>query len=129
MTHYQRIGRVRAARLTRTRHWQTSKGTPMTSPAGDWWVWSGDDESAGRGVANTEFLATHLPSDQPGIYHRTARVRARRLTERTPVTTLEGPDTGEPGEWLVTDARGNSWCVTDEDFRAGYEPVADAHTE
>lgn len=120
---YQRVGLVRAKQLTHSRTWSLDKGTHMTSQPGDWWVWSGDDEAEGRGVAPEEFEATHRRSNLTGIYFRTAQVRARRLAERTAAETLEGEDMGEPGEWLVTDGFGNSWCVPDDDFRDGYEPV------
>lgn len=120
---YHRVGTVRARVLERPREWRTSRGTPMTSQEGDWWVWeSGPDdrETDGRGASGEAFLATHRPTDEKGVYERTTQVRAGRLTARVLVRTDEGDDVGEPGDWRLIDARGSMWVVDDARFRATY---------
>ena len=120
---FRRTGVVHATRLDQERTWRLAKGTVLTAQAGDWWVWSGDEECDGRSIAPEEFDATHRPTSSAGVFERTGSVIAHQITAPIPVTTLEGEDIGQPGEWLVTDELGNSWCVPDEDFRQGYVPT------
>lgn len=57
-----------------------------------------------------------------GRFRRRGEVTAVQTIDRTVVETLEGDAVAEPGMWIVTDERGNSWPVPDDEFRSGYEP-------
>lgn len=91
----------------------------MTSHPGDWKV---TDLSGGslRGVAAHEFEELYEPLGD-NRYRRTGSVIARRADQPETVQTLEGPAVAQAGDWIVTDPRGNSWPVPDEDFRRGYQ--------
>ncbi len=115
---FRRRGEVRARLLPADRQWRTSTGSTLQARAGDWWV-EGPDGSV-RGVAAAEFpeLYEHVDGQR---YRRLGLVWATRVSERQAVSTLEGDAIAEPGMWIVTDDRGNSWPVPDEEFHQGYE--------
>lgn len=117
---FRRSGVVRARLLTADRSWTTSAGSVLRGRAGDWWV-EGPDGSA-RSVTAAEFpqLYEAVGGDR---FRRRGEVDAVQTTDRTVVETLEGDAVAGPGMWLVTDERGNSWPVPDDEFRRGYEPA------
>lgn len=116
---FRRRGEVRARLLTADRSWTTSSGSTLWGRAGDWWV-EGPDGS-GRCVSAAEFPELYEAVGD-GRFRRLGEVTAVQTTDRTLVATLEGDAVAEPGMWTVTDDRGNSWPVPDEEFRRGYEP-------
>lgn len=117
---FRRRGVVRAHLLTADRCWTTSAGSTLQGRAGDWWV-EGPDGSV-RTVSAAEFpqLYEAVGGDR---YRRLGEVTAVQVTEASVLATLEGDATAEPGMWIVTDDRGNSWPVPDDEFRRGYEPA------
>lgn len=117
---FRRAGEVWAWRLRAPREWRTESGDLLRGEAGDWWVVSPD--GAFRSVSPAEFPKLYEQvSDQ--VYRRLGEVSARQVTEVEQLTSLEGEQTAQPGDWIVTDDRGNSWPVSDAVFRAGYRPA------
>lgn len=80
----------------------------------------GSDGSV-RSVTAPEFPQLYEPVGGDR-FRRRGEVNAVQVTEATVVATLEGDAVAEPGMWIVTDDRGQSWPVPDEEFRRGYEP-------
>jgi hypothetical protein len=94
----------------------------MIGREGDWWV--EDQTGRGRSVADSAFreLYEHVQGD---VYRRTGLVVARQATHPELVASLEGESLAEPGMWIVSDDRGNSWSVPDDHFRDKYLQVLD----
>lgn len=117
---FRRRGVVRARLLTADRSWTTSAGSVLRGRVGDWWVESPDGSA--RSVTAAEFpqLYEAVGGDR---FRRRGEVNAVQVTEASVVATLEGDAAAGPGMWLVTDDRGNSWPVPDDEFRSGYEPA------
>ena len=114
---FGRTGEVRAIRLDQDRSWTTTTGSVMRGHAGDWLV-TGTDGVL-RTVAAVEFAQLYrlVAGDR---YRRVGTVTARQAVAREAVATLEGEAVAEPGDWVVTDPRGNSWPVPDAEFRTSY---------
>ncbi|MGB7962030.1 MAG: hypothetical protein WCF12_03590 [Propionicimonas sp.] len=117
---FRRRGEVRAHLLTEDRSWTTGAGSSLRGRAGDWWV-EGTDGSV-RSVSAAEFPQLYAPMGDER-YRRRGEVTAVQVTSGTVVATLEGDAIADPGMWIVTDDRGNSWPVPDNEFRRGYEPA------
>lgn len=114
---YERIGEVRAERLTRPLEWASAGGDQLTGAAGDWVV---SDPSGGRRtVTDASFRAghRHLAGDR---WARTGRVRARPAWDGETVSTQEGPAVARPGSWVVQDEAGNEWIVPEDHLSASY---------
>ncbi|MFA6209662.1 MAG: PGDYG domain-containing protein [Candidatus Obscuribacterales bacterium] len=52
------------------------------------------------------------------------QVTAVRLTDQTTINTLEGMESANPGDWLVTGILGEHWPVSHDTFNRKYKPVA-----
>ena len=117
---FRRVGEVTARRLYEDHAWVTSRGDHMQGRAGDWVVESPDGGQ--RTVKHDEFLTLYEPISR-ARWRRTGTVMAREVVTRVTVSTLEGPASAEPGDWIVTAPDGSSWPVPDEVFRKSYEPV------
>lgn len=119
---YRRTGTVEARQLVESRDWTTSSGVRLQGQPGDWLVESADGGI--RTVANAAFVATHRLVEGT-TWERIGTVTAARVTQACTVSTLEGPVPAHVGDWILTDAQGNSWPIRDEVFRVTYEPVPD----
>lgn len=117
---YQRMGRVRAIRLTEQMSWRSDGGDELTGAQGDWLV---TDESGGRRTVTDEsFLAGHQHLDTD-VWSRFGQVRARPAVPGESVTTQEGPAVAGESGWVLEDDDGNRWIVGEEHFRATYRPA------
>lgn len=110
---------VTATRLDERKIWRTATGSNLTAQPGDWLLCDGNDNWT---VAADVFRATYrnLGGDQ---YAKFTIVRARQLSSRTTINTLEGPSLAEPGDWLVGNPGGDAWPVPRADFGRRYEKV------
>ncbi len=120
---YERVGEVRAERLTARHAWRTPGGDQMSGAKGDWLV---TDESGNeRTVRDREFRAshTHVAGSR---WRRTGNIRAWRVREAACLRTLEGNAVAQPGDWIVQGPGGARIPVTDEVFRHGYQPCPPA---
>lgn len=117
---FRRVGEVTARRLHDDHAWVTSRGDQLHGRAGDWVVESSDGGK--RTVQHEEFLALYEPITGDR-WRRIGTVMARQVDVTLTVSTLEGPATAEPGDWIVTGQDGSSWPVPNEVFRRSYEPV------
>lgn len=107
---FRRAGMVTARQLPEPRDWVTKAGDTLHGKAGDWLV-EGPD-GAERTVADEKFRASY-EEIAPGQYRRVGVVTARQVSAGESVATLEGSATARPGDWVVTDAGGDSWPVPD----------------
>lgn len=62
----------------------------------------------------------HEATGEVGVYRRVGHVRAARLDRPLLARSDEGKQVGHPGQWVLEDARGNRWCVPNEQFRRTY---------
>ncbi|WP_404498099.1 hypothetical protein [Arthrobacter sp. GAS37] len=126
---YQRVGEVAARQLTEAHTWQSSQGDRLSGEVGDWIVSS--PEGGERTVAAVEFEKLYEAISE-GTFCRRGLVTARQTMAREYVKSLEGEATAEPGDWIVTDDRCNSWPVPDHVFRLSYarveRPLGDPQT-
>ena len=63
----------------------------------------------------------HLEGDR--YRRRPIVIEAAQLTASLDIITMEGPSRGEPGDWIVIGARGQSYFNADGYFREHYKPV------
>lgn len=52
-------------------------------------------------------------------------IEAVQITQKMTVETLEGPMTGNPGDWLITGVKGEHYFCKDDIFKATYDIVID----
>ncbi len=116
-SRFRRVGEAWAWLLTAPREWQASTGDVLRGQAGDWWVVTPD--GVARTVSAVEFPLLYEQVESQ-VYRRRGSVSARRLNAADVVHTLEGDTNAAAGDWLVTDDRGNSWPVPDDEFRRSY---------
>jgi len=117
---FQRVGEVRAERLTDGRTWRNSYGDPLSAAAGDWLVV--DEFGNERTVRDEEFRASHEPLDGDR-WLRTGVVRAWQVDETTVVHTLEGRAVAQPGDWIIQGGHGERWPVRNDQLELGYAPA------
>ena len=55
-------------------------------------------------------------------------IEAYRTTERRVIETLEGTMVADPGDWVITGVKGETYPCKDDIFRATYE-AADPQAE
>jgi hypothetical protein len=112
---YERVGVVRATRLSAPRPWSW-EGQPMQAEAGDWWV--EDDAGGGRSVKPDSFAKTyrHIGED---MFERCGTVRARRAIAGEVIVSSEGSTEAHEGDMVIT-ADGVSWVSGKGPFEAGY---------
>lgn len=108
---------VTATKLSDRLRWVTSRGSIMSASAGDWLL---DDGTARWTIDDHVFRATYTLVVE-GKYRKVVPVRGRRMTESAIIATLEGPSKAAAGDWLVRNPAGDSWPVTDEEFRRRYD--------
>lgn len=115
---FVRRGRVWAWLLDEPFDWNSPRGHRLRAQAGDWWV-VGEDGSS-RTVDPESFVETYEPVAAQE-YRRVGVVTAYEATTRQTVPTREGDPVAEPGDWIVTDARGITWPVSRAVFETLYE--------
>lgn len=59
------------------------------------------------------------------LFRKKATVEAVELTTPTTVDTKWGPQTGQPGDWLITNPDGEQYPCPRDTFESTYEPVED----
>ncbi|WP_332601821.1 hypothetical protein [Arthrobacter sp. S2(2024)] len=116
---FERLGTVHALQLLEDWTWTTKRGDTLRASAGDWRI---HDDEASWTVKAELFAATyrHIGGD---CYKRVGVVRARQVCSVETVRTLEGDATALQGDWIVTGAMGESWPVSEVDFRERYRSV------
>jgi hypothetical protein len=120
---FWRTGEVHAEKLPEARSWTTARGDELTAEAGDWWVRSTDPKKPdGRSVKPEAFERSYelIEGDR---YRRIGSVHARQVLARELVQTAEGVATAEPHDWVITDANGAQWPVTEEAFGDLYDSI------
>ncbi len=120
---FARRGRAWAWQLDEPFDWNSPRGHHLEAQAGDWWV-IGEDGSS-RTVDPASFASTYEQVEAQE-YRRVGFVTAVEATERQMVPTREGNSIADPGDWIVTDARGTTWPVPRAVFEALYEPESTA---
>ncbi|WP_157558894.1 hypothetical protein [Nocardioides sp. Soil774] len=110
---------VTAKRLGEQVTWKTASGSNLTAEAGDWLV--SDGESSWTVAADV--FATTYREVGSGSFTKTALVVARQLAVKVTIATMEGPATGNAGDWVVRNPGGDAWPVPDREFKRRYEPV------
>ena len=111
---YDRVGLVRASRLSVPLAWNTHAGEQMY---GGWRVI--DEGGNSWTVPDSDFQATHEPAGgdrgrRVGVY------RAWQVDQATVIRTKEGRATTQQGDWIVEAPTGERWPVPDEQFRRNY---------
>lgn len=123
VVHYVRTPHlVRAELLNQAWNWRTSHGERMSAKAGDYRL---TDPASGRQWSITAAgLRTGYRSIGGGRFESRGEVTARRAAVPTPVATIEGPETAQIDDWIITDSDGRSWVVNDTWFRERYVEVS-----
>jgi hypothetical protein len=118
---YQRVGTVRARRLSARRRWTRPAGGELSGDAGDWRVLDDYDEE--RTVRDAAFQAGHEPLGGEH-WRRTGTYRAWQVHDERVLRTLEGRAVAQPGDWVVEGRGGERWPVSNVQFRRTYRAVA-----
>lgn len=114
---FERVGLVRASRLTEPLTWTNCAGEEMHGHAGDWRVTDGEGNL--RTVTDPEFRIGHQPAAD-GRWRRVGAYRAWQVSETVVVRTREGNATARPGDWVVQAPSGERWPVEDGQFKRTY---------
>ena len=112
---YERVGVVKATRLTAPRDWAW-KGQPLRGETGDWWV--EDAAGGGRSVKPDSFAATYRRIGEE-LYERCGTVRARRAIPGEVIVSPEGETVAHEGDMVLT-SDGVSWVSGADAFESGY---------
>lgn len=116
---FQRVGLVRASRLSEPMTWTVHTGEELHGGAGDWRVI--DDEGHVWTSGDTEFRSGHEPVGGD-LWRRVGTCSAWQVSETVVVRTREGSVTAHPGDWVVEGPNGERWPVKDAQFRWSYQP-------
>lgn len=116
---FERIGLVRAVRLTRALTWTSQAGEQMRGEPGDWRVT--DDEGNVRTVGDPEFRSSHelVGGD---LWRRVGVYLAWPASEEMVIRTKEGNATARAGDWVVEAPGGERWPVSAGQFEWSYQP-------
>lgn len=116
---FERVGLVRASRLTEPLAWTSHTDDEMRGNAGDWRVI--DDGGNVRTIGDAEFRSSHelVGEDR---WRRVGTYLAWQVSEVVAIRTREGGATARPGDWVVEAPSGERWPVEDEQFRWAYQP-------
>lgn len=119
--HYKKLGTVRAEQLKQPMEWKSSNGDPLRGEAGDWKV-TGPDGSTWT-VKPDIFQQTYsaVPGSN-GEFAKTAITKAMKMTGPMTVQTLEGPASGQAGDYLVVGPKGEQYIVNGAKFESMYRP-------
>jgi hypothetical protein len=114
---FQRVGTVKAKRLTSRRWWTRRHGDWLSGDPGDWWVLDSNGDE--RTVRDKVFRASHERL-APGRWRRIGTYRAWQVNEDLVLRTMEGKARAQPGDWVVEGHHGERWPVSDDQFRRTY---------
>ncbi|MGQ7787939.1 PGDYG domain-containing protein [Nesterenkonia sp. K-15-9-6] len=112
---------VRAQRVVEPHRWTTASGAVMEAKPGDWIV----DDDGQQWSVDAEVFAETYEAVSEGRYRKTGEVRARQIAQPTSLETLEGSDQLDAGDWVVQNASGECWGVSDARFRRRYQVLHD----
>lgn len=115
---------VRAHRLTDDIAWSaTEDRSKLQALSGDWVLTDADDAWAGFWTVEQNVFSATYQEVRPGIFRKTAVVRAAQLKEDALVETIEGDVSAVAGDWLVTNPTGDSWPVKNAEFVLRYKEI------
>lgn len=114
---YKKVGTVHAERIDEPFQWTRSNGEVMTAEAGDWRITGPDGKISS---IKPDIFAQTYAQVVPGVFEKVTPTTAMQLRTATPVQTLEGPVTGQPGDYLVVGAKGERYIVSRATFEATY---------
>jgi hypothetical protein len=114
---FERVGLVRASRLTEPLSWTNYTGEEMRGRPGDWRII--DDAGNLRTATDRDFRASHEQTAD-GNWRRVGTYRAWRATETMVIRTKEGNATARPGDWVVQAPSGERWPVENDQFEWSY---------
>jgi hypothetical protein len=117
---YRPIAVVTARRLTEPLTWLSERGDPLRGAAGDWQLTDADGNQ--WTIAPATFARSYRRRPD-GTYAKHEVVEAVRLAGPALIPTREGPSAANAGDWLLRDATGAVWPITDRLFQARYRPV------
>jgi len=115
----RRRGTVRARRLVQDFEWTTPGGDILRGASGDWLV---TDDSGGQRTVSDDFFRAHHSQLSEDMWERTASLEARQALPGERIESPEGLETASPDDWVLRDATGAQWIVSDKHFRASYRP-------
>ena len=117
---FERVGLVRASRLTEPLTWLNYTGEEMHGEAGDWRVT--DEQGNLRTIKDPEFESSHeLVADD--LWRRVGTFLAWQVTEPVVVRTKEGKATARAHDWIVEAPSGERWPVEQGQFLWSYQEV------
>lgn len=114
---FRRRGTVHARRIWRARRWHTARGDMLRARRGDWLV----DDGGRSWTVRADLFGLSYEHLTGRTWRASGTVTAHPAVERTVITTLEGPATAEPGDWIVEGTGGERWPVTANVFWNHYE--------
>jgi len=117
---FERVGRVRASRLTEPLTWTNYAGEEMHGRPGDWRLI--DDKGNLRTATDADFRLGHEPADD-GLWRRVGTFLAWQVSEDVVVRTKEGKATARAGDWIVEAPSGERWPVENGQFQWSYQEV------
>ena len=118
---FDRMGTVRATRLSARWRWARAAGDDLSGEPGDWRVL--DDGGDERTVADGAFQVSHEPAGGER-WRRTGSYLAWQVSDQLVLRTLEGRAVAEPGDWVVEGFSGERWPVGNVQFRRTYRAAA-----
>ena len=86
-----------------------------------WAAWPRSAVAEERTVRDAEFQISHRPLGGDR-YLRVGIFRAWQSDEGPELRTLEGRAVAGPGDWIIEGHSGESWPLTDAQFRRTYQP-------
>ena len=117
---YERVGAVRASRLTEPLTWTNYTGEEMHGRPGDWQII--DDLGNLRTATDTDFRSSHEQvSDSQ--WRRVGTFLAWQVEEAVVVRTKEGKATARADDWIVEAPSGEHWPVENGQFEWSYQEV------
>ena len=118
---FDRMGTVRATRLSARWRWARAAGDDLSGEPGDWRVL--DDGGDERTVRDGAFRVSHEPLGGER-WRRTGSYLAWQVSDQLVLRTLEGRAVAEPGDWVVEGFSGERWPVGNAQFRRTYRAAA-----
>ena len=117
---FERVGLVRAVRLTEPLTWTNYTGEEMRGRPGDWQII--DDLENLRTATDTDFLSSHEQVSE-GQWRRVGTFLAWQVEEAVVVRTKEGKSTARAHDWIVEAPSGERWPVENGQFGWSYQEV------
>lgn len=117
---YKKAGTVRAEKLATAQEWKSTNGDTLNGAAGDWKL-TGPDGSTW--TVKPDIFAKTYGEVSPGVYAKTAIARAMKLNQPYTVQSLEGPSSGNTGDYLVIGPNNEFYIVNGAKFEGMYSPL------